>query len=469
MNKYKKLLQNSALFLIANIGSKLISFLFVRFYTEYLSTEQYGTVDILITTVFLVIPFVTLGITEATLRFAVDKDSDKQSILSNTLAVILAGNVMFLIFIPLLINIKEFSGYLPLFYLLLLTNSLYNSLSQFVRGIGQVKIFAVSGVLNTIFIVVFNILFLSVFKLGIIGYLLANTVSQIISIIFIFIAARLHTYIKFKIERKLLRTMLKYSLPLISNAVFWWLMSTAARYTILYFMNTGANGIYSVANKIPTLISVFSSIFFQAWQLSAMEESESRDKSAFFSGVFRYFSLTTLLCASGIMLFLKPIYSVLVAPEYFVAWQVTPFLLLATVFSGYAMFFGTNYSASKKTGGAFKTTLIGSIVNVVLNIILTPIYGINGSAFSTMISFLAVFVYRAWDTRTFVKMDYDFKRVIPTCIIVLAQAIVSVSDVAFSEWIQIAMFLIIISISFRDVRCLVIRTINIVKSKKKNA
>lgn len=71
MGKYKKLIENSGIFFIANFGSKVITFLLVRFYTEYLTTSEYGVADVITTTVSLAIPIITLCITEAVLRFSI--------------------------------------------------------------------------------------------------------------------------------------------------------------------------------------------------------------------------------------------------------------------------------------------------------------------------------------------------------------------------------------------------------------
>ncbi len=72
MNKYHNLAKNTGLFFISNFGSKIVTFLLVRFYTELLTTEEYGTLDIINTTVNLAIPIITLCVTEAVLRFSID-------------------------------------------------------------------------------------------------------------------------------------------------------------------------------------------------------------------------------------------------------------------------------------------------------------------------------------------------------------------------------------------------------------
>src|SRR5690606_38107953 len=118
-----------------------------------------------------------------------------------------------------------------------------------------------------------------------------------------------------------------------------------------------------------------------------IEEANSKDKSNFFSNVFNVFSMVMLLSTSLLLVHLKYIIEVLVADSYIESWKYVPFLLLGIVFSSFSGFLGTNYIAEKKTTGVFKTSLIGAIINIVLNLLMIPLLGLNGAAIATMISF----------------------------------------------------------------------------------
>lgn len=80
-SKYKELSLNTLLFTISSFGSKLISFLLVPLYTYTLSTQDYGTVDLLNTTIQLLIPFLTVNIQDAVLRFSLDSDYEKDEVI----------------------------------------------------------------------------------------------------------------------------------------------------------------------------------------------------------------------------------------------------------------------------------------------------------------------------------------------------------------------------------------------------
>ena len=421
MNKYKRLLQNSSIFLIANFGSKLISFLLVRFYTEVLTPAEYGIIDIITTTVNLAVPIVSLCITEAVLRFSIDDIDNRKTIFSMGILTALVGNIAFTAAAPVLMGIKNFHDYVLLILLLTATNCLYLISAHFSRGIGQSKVFAFSGLLYTILQIGCNLLFLLVFKWGIQGYLLSTVVSSVLSTAYIIVFGKIYRYVSFEFKPVYLKQMLLYSIPLIPNSAFWWIMQSSDRYVISSMMTEADNGLYAVANKIPTIITTVSAIFFQAWQLSSVEESDSKDKKSFFSNVFNALSMVLICSTSFLMLILQPLYKLLVESSYYSGWQSTPYLLIAMVFSCFASFLGTNYVAMKKTKGAFVTTVIGAIINIVLNILLTPIWGIKGTALATAIAFLVTWLARMIDTKKFVRIKYSSLTLIISLVILMLQ------------------------------------------------
>ncbi len=439
MNKYSKLAQNTTIFFIANFGSKVLSFLFVRFYTELLTTVEYGIIDLLHTTANLATPIITLCITEAVLRFSIDDEQNRGKILTNGMLVAMLGNALFVFTAPLFMRVETFSENVVWIYLLTFTNCVYTIVAHFSRGIGKSKLFAFSGILHTFLQILLNIVLLVGFSLGIKGYLIASVLSNTLTAIVVIVLGKLHTYIIKNIDRKYLKQMIIYSLPLIPNSIFWWIMQSANRYIITFFLSASFNGLYAVANKIPTLITTLSSIFFQAWQISAVEDAKSDDRSSFYTTVFNGLSTMLIVATSAILLVLQPLYKFMTEESYHSSWTCVPFLLCATVFSCFTSFLGTNYVAMKKTNGVFFTTVGGAIVNVVLNLVLIPIIDIRGTALATMVAFFVTWITRAFDTRKFVKIKYSVSSFILPMIIVVIQATLLTFRVE-SVFIQLALF-----------------------------
>ena len=383
MNSYKKLLDNSFIFAIGNFGSKIISFILLPIYTYFLTTEQFGTVDIVTTTITLLLPIISGNIFEAVLRFTMDKDLSREKVLSSSIAFSFVCILIILIFYPIFFLFNIDKAIVIYVYLILISQVFYMIFSQFTRAIGRIKLFAINGIIVTFIIGINNIVLLTIFHLGIHGYFISIILANVISSVFLFISIKAWKYLnKKQVDLGLIINMLKYSIPMIPNSIMWWLINASSRFFILFFVGASANGIFAVANRIPSLLNIISSVFTKAWQLSAIEEYDSENKSKFYSNIFNYYSTILFLSTSAIILITKPFMKFFVAPEYFNGWRVIPFLLLSVTFSSFSSFLGTNYLAAKQTRGVFKTSIAGGIISIILNFLLIPFFGILGASLS---------------------------------------------------------------------------------------
>jgi O-antigen/teichoic acid export membrane protein len=419
-SKYKKLIGNSFIFAVGNLGSKLITIIMVPVYTFTLSTQEYGAVDLVQTTANLLLPIITLSIFDAAFRFALDDGVDSKKVFTNSFFVTIVCSALGLLVVPLF---KIAVGDLYIFlYIIVVLQSFQSLMSEFARAIGKVKTFAANGIITTLFLTGSNILFLVVFQYGVNGYLWSIIIATVISILFLIFSLRVQMYIDRKLlEWQFIHKLLIYSIPLIPNAFAWWINNASSRYFILYFIGVSANGLYAVANKIPSLLSVLNSIFFQSWQMSAVEEYSSENREAFYSNVFRMYLEMLFLATAAILFIVKPMMSLVVSKQFYVSWKLVPFLLLTVVYSSVSGFLGTNYIAAKKTTGIFVTTVLGAVLNIMFNMIFIPQMGINGAGLSSMLSFLVIFVIRYFDTKKITRIKIDKKNFLMNHLVVGTQ------------------------------------------------
>ncbi|WP_353948980.1 oligosaccharide flippase family protein [Sporolactobacillus sp. Y61] len=445
MNPYKKLAKNSIIFAIGNFGSKLISLILVPLYTFYLSTGQYGTVDLVTTTVALIVPIITLSISDAVLRFVMDNNSDKNSVLSNGVCLIIIGLLISLVFYPIFKTFFPFREYINLFYLFLLTQSLNGLFLQFTRAVGKVNLFAGVGIISSIVVLGGNIIFLVILKMGITGYLLSLISADVASLIIIMTVGSAIRYVDFqKINISLLRKMIIYSLPLMPTTLMWWVLNLSGRFIISFFVGVAANGLFAVATKIPNVLNVLSNVFFQAWQMSAIEEINSKNKSLFFSNVYMMLSSIMFIAMSFILIVLKWIMGLIVSAEFYDAWNLVPFLLMGVVFSSFASFFGQIYVANKNTVGVFKTSFLSALINVIINFILVPFIGTIGASVSMMVSFAAMWLMRVIDTNHFVTIDIKVHRTVTNLLILFLQIFLLYIPIPLQVVFQSMLFCIIL-------------------------
>lgn len=433
MNSYKKLLGNSFVFAVGNLGSKIISFILVPLYTYYLTTTEYGSVDLVTTSTSLLLPIVSANIFDAVFRFAMDKKESNTSVLSNSLFVAGFGVIIFVLLYPLISLINVEFKMLNYIYIILILQIFQSVFSQFIRAIGAVKIFALNGIIMTLVTGALNVILLTQFIMGIDGYLISIILANIVSIIYLCLSVKIWSYVSLStVNKQLVKKMLSYSIPMIPNSIMWWLISASNRYFILYFVGASANGIYAAANKIPSILSILSSIFTQAWQLSAIEEYENNNKSEFYSAVFNYYSSLLFIGTSAIIVVLKYFMGYFVSPEYYDGWKVVPFLLLSVIFSSFSSFLGTNYLAVKQTAGVFRTSIYGGTASVVFNILLVPSFGILGAAVASMLSFLIMWVLRIIDTKKYIELSIDLRNLLLNLVLITMQITVLFLDLSWS-------------------------------------
>lgn len=412
MDKYKKLVMNSVVFAIGNLGSKFISIIMVPLYTHMLSTEEYGKVDLITTAISLLLPLLSLSIGQAVIRYAVanSKHDDEVAIFSNAISLNVFGILLILLIYPILSYFEVFGEALNYFIVLLIFQMFGDTLSQFARGIGKVRQYALNGVISTLITACSNIYFLVHLRWGIEGYLISMILASLVSNIYLFKVIQGFKLFSFRhLNKNLLKKMLLYSIPLIPNSVMWWIVNGSTRYFILIFAGVSANGLFAVANKIPSVLSIATNIFSQAWQLSAFEEQDSEDKSSFYSLVFKNYYTILFLFASFLLIINKHLVTYSVAESFSESWKLVPFLLLASMYQSFSGFMGTTYTASLKTKGVFTTSVYAAVVSVIANVILIPLLGVYGAGIGTCLAFIVMWFFRLKDTEKIIGLRVNFK------------------------------------------------------------
>lgn len=400
--KYKALARNTVIISIGTLLSKLVTFFMVRLYTGVLTPAEYGTGDLLITTVSLLSPFVSFGISEGVFRFLPEYPRAKKSIFSIGIYTVTAGAVLLAVLLPFLGMMESFHGHLLLLAFMTMASCYHSVCEQYVRAMGDTVLYAKQGLLNTLLVVTLNILLLTVFRLGVTGYTLSVALADSLSTLYLILRRKLWQRLTRHPNRNVLRKMLRYSIPLIPTTVFWWITSVSDRYMITAMLGSEENGIYTVANKLPTMLTLLSSVLMQAWQYSAVREAKStlKEQADFYSNVWLALLSALSLACSAMVALSKVGIRILADAAYYEAWQYMPILCGAMLFCTFTSFMGSVYTVTRKSSISLWTSLLGAGINVVLNAILIPSsLGIYGAALATFASYFIVFLVRAGSAR----------------------------------------------------------------------
>lgn len=429
MNRYKDLLRNIGLLSINNFGTRILSFLLVPLYTSVLTTAEYGTFDLFYTTISLMFPILTLSISDGILRFVMDKDSDFQASLTAGLKVIFGSSIVFTALVALngITNlIPSINQYLFYFVLMYAATVLYQTITLYVRGRNCIRNLTVAGLMNSSIIIGSNILFLLVFEWGLYGYFISWIIAQIIPAIYLIVNLKIYKDIIFRKNDNslILRSMLNYSVPLVLNSASWWINNSSNRYVVISICGIAANGIYSVAYKIPTILNVFQSIFLQAWQISAVHEFDSKDENHFFSNIYNSYNYFMVSACSVLIVFDQLIARFLYAKDFFTAWRYVPFLLIAALFGSLSGYMGGLFSAVKNSKIYSISTTIGAAVNLIFDIIFVYYWGPIGAAFATLLGYFIVWVIRLFNIKSIIHIELKLTRDGIAYLLLLVQSII---------------------------------------------
>lgn len=413
MNNNKKnraLLIGTITYAIGSFGTKFLNFLIVPLYTYYILPADLGDYDLLVTTVSLLSPLLTMKISDAAYRWIIKEKENEVPYISATYKLLLRNCFLCAV---LLFGINHFIPVWNCYYFIaiLIGDRMLECLQKLLRGLKNQKLFAASGLFHTIVLVGLNFYKVCVLKEGVIALLQSSVISIYATIALVLLLEKRLRKVDFKPNYKQhQREMLRYSVPLVPSTLSWWVMSASDRYVIRWIIGSVANGIYSVAYKFPSVLQTIFTMFNNAWtdmalaELGKGEQSEEYTKTIFqqlykvsFGMVFVLIPLTKLVM------------NVILSDSYKVASIYIGFLYLGTVFQGFSSFSSIGYLQGKQTGGAAKTSVYGAAVNLGIDLICIKFIGLFAAALSTFLGFFVMWITRMRDIKDVFPIKIDIK------------------------------------------------------------
>lgn len=464
MNKYKKLAFNTVIFAIGSFGSKILVLLLTRLYTEHISPADMNTKDLLETTALFLQPIFTFALQEYMIRFGLDRNYSKKEVFSTSACITMVGIIAMILIVPGLrfIPILNFlKGNAMLLALYVAMSSIRMLFQQFVRSREMVKLFSLDGILATLVLFIFNVVFIAKMGMGVKGFMISVILSDFCSSVFLFGTAQLGQFFRPRwFSKKLAGAMMKFAVPLIPTIVMWTITSLSDRLFITNMHSTRVElgesvaGLYAVANRIPNLISMVSTIFFQAWNMSAITENNSKGVGKFYGRVYSAYQAILFIASAGLLMIIRPVSSFLTNTsnyeEYSTIYVYTPILIIAVVFMSLNQFLGGIYNARKLSKNSALTSLVACITNLVMNFFLIPEWGLQGAAIATFLSYYVCYWARMIDARYYVPFKFSIiKSFVNTGLVFLMSWLIIFSVPFWQVW-NILLFIAVLAINAKD-------------------
>ena len=468
-NRYKRLGKNTFLVLLGNASSKLISVIMLPLYTRWLSVSDYGITDIISVYSTLLGSIVVCCIYDAILVFPKGLSYEEQKKyfstgISFSFFSLGVASVFFFI-ISLICNCfrihNSFIDYIWYVYILFCADIFFRCIQSFCRSIDKLIAYSVSGVVVTFFTALFAFVFIPSY--GVFGYVIGIAMAHLCGALYAFVSSKSWVFFSLKDTKwNVCKKMLKYSIPLIPNAIMWWIVIFINRPFMEKYVGFEGIGLFAVANKFPGILTMFFSVFLISWQLSVLEEFGKDGYGHFYNRIFKIINILSSVIVIFIAFCSRELISLFTDEKFFEAWQFIPLLSFGILFSNIAGFVGCNFSASKESKYYFYSSIWSAFAALIANSILIPLWGIWGAAISTCLSFFVGAVSRIIYSWRYVKI-YNLRLYILLFIMDLAYIILVIN--VGSILIQALLLSLLLLIHFYFIRADVFLLKKVVLSK----
>ena len=424
-SQIKRLSADTAVYGISTIIGRFLTFLLVPFYTNVLTTSQYG----IVANVFAYVAFFNVlynyGMESAYFRYASSLEpGDPKETFSTP-------------FFSLLVTSLLFSGLMaafavPLTHFFLIAESSYRII-HYTAGIlfcdavvvvpyaslrlaNRAKLFASLKIINIVANVTFNIIALLWLKWGVEGIFLSGLASAAVSLVLLI--PHIVRNSTWKFSGTLYSSLLKFGLPYVPVGLSGMVLQVIDRPMLKAFTNDSNVGIYQANYRLGIFMNLITSMFDYAWKPFFLSHAKDDNPKTLFSRVMTYF----LLLMGGIFLagslFISDLVRIsvfgrhIIHPEYWGGLGVVPVVLLAYLFGGISIHLNAGIFIEKKTAHLIWTSAIAAVSNIVANFFLIPRWGFMGAAYATLLSYSLGALTLFFVAQRFYRVDYEYARLV---------------------------------------------------------
>ncbi len=402
------------------ILNRIVGFLLIPFYTHYLLPSDYGTLEMVEVTVYLVGTFLGAGLTHAVLRFYFESEeaSYRRTVVSTALISVLCvcfvlGGFLALIspaVSAVVFQSQNYDGLLRLAVISLTATVVSETPLVFIRAQEKSVLYTVVSLLRLALNLTLNILFLAKYGMGVRGVILGGLISEVCLGIVLSAYTLRHVGISF--SRARLKEMLLYGIPYIPGGFVISILLVSDRFALQRFTTLTEVGLYALGYKFGLVMgAMVTEPFFLIWRPKMFEVAKRADASEIYGRMLTYFLFLELFIALGLSAGVKDVIAIMADPKYHSAYQVTPLIVLTYIMGGVYYHAQVGILLAKKTKFILYIQIVGAIVGIVLNIALVPFLGIWGAATAILAAWtlLTVLAYRI--SERYLHVDFEFTRI----------------------------------------------------------
>ena len=428
----KKYLKSFGAFSIGPIVGAVFSFITIPIITYFISPSEYGRVSMftLFQNVLGMIAY--LGLDQAYIKFYHDEEDKEKLMLHSivpalSLAVLVSIGV-FLLKEPLATWLYGSTEDLSCVYILIPYLPFF-VVERFIlikyRMEQKGMLYSFFSIFSKAALLVLSVLTLKYYLCGYQSVIYSTVLAQILTTVLLFISCYKNNKITVsEWEWSYVKTLLKYSLPLIPATIVGWVLNSMDKIMIRSLCDYQQLGLYDTALKIVSVLAIVQNCFSTFWSPIAFKWNKEKKETEKFEEVGKILSIIMVSMFMGILTFKEVIIKIL-SPDYYNAVEILPFLLIYPIM----------YTVSEVTvvgiyfSGKSVTTIIvavcSCVLNVTLNSLLIPKYGAIGASIATGCSYILFFWLRTIISRK-VWRHFSINYYVYITIIILVQCFINI-------------------------------------------
>ena len=424
---YKRFSTDMLVYGVGNIIQKFIGLLLLPFFTRFLHTEDYGIMALLTLMSSLVGGFFSLGTgsSMSILYFSESDLSKRPSVVWTNIFLLLANSFLLLSIIylcapfisQLVYQTSIYSNYIRLSFLALAIANVTNPFYSYLQMERKAKKYVLFSLINIIISVVLSAFFVIWMKLGLIGLILPTVISQGLMLFIIPIFSTLKFPIK--IDFKLVRPLISIGFPSILGVFAFFFIDTADRQLLQRMVGLNELGIYSVGYGFGTMMMIFVGAFSSAWPPFFLEYVNKRlEAKNVFGQILKYYIILFGFLTLLFFVVAKPFTSLVVGPAFQDAYLVVGLVAAAYMLKGCYLILLPGIYFAKKLHIQSAIEWSAGFINIGLNLLWIPMFGIVGSAAATLVSYLVLPILTWIFGRRYLAVDYEWKKIIMSVLVI---------------------------------------------------
>ena len=457
LERLKSTVRDTFVYSLSNIAPKIVGVILLPLFTAKLTISEFGNWDLIDNAIQILAGVAILGQASSIifLNNGIEYKEQKESALFTLSAFVFSVCAILVLITELLIsNHSSFfehsqfkSIYIRLIAYIVLLRVVNDLFLAKVRADEEAGYYSVVSIVKTLLMTCITIYFVAFANLGIEGILYAALAAELFTVLVLLF--RIIPKMKFDFNNQIFVTALKFGLPLIFSALGFMLLNQSDRFIIKLLLGAKSVAIYGLGYRVAGVLNMFLILPFSLGLLPlAYKYYGMPDDKRFFTKLMTYSTFFFVWGFILLSLFSKEIVGMFALQgEYHSAYIVIPIILLSYVLSGMRLTASIGMFLTKNTKHVAWITIAAAALNIILNFIFIPKYGIIAAAVNTLISFAIFYFITQFFSNKYLKIPYENSKLL---VMVLIGIILS-SPIYFLPHLNFVLaFLIkiIITISF---------------------